>query len=73
MSDSFGEAEKTVFVKAFGTSLLITASSTLFALILGTMAGYVLSRYEMKANKVLEAVIRREVPKAFINKVLPAS
>lgn len=50
VSESLSKAGKTLFIKAFGTSLLITASSTLFALILGTMAGYVLSRYEMKAK-----------------------
>jgi len=40
----------TSFVGAMLRSILMTASSTLLALILGTMAGYVLSRYQMKAK-----------------------
>jgi multiple sugar transport system permease protein len=40
----------TSFVAAMGRSILITGLSTLLALILGTMAGYVLSRYQMKAK-----------------------
>lgn len=40
----------TSFVAAMGRSILITCLSTLLALILGTMAGYVLSRYQMKAK-----------------------
>ncbi|MCK5570165.1 MAG: carbohydrate ABC transporter permease [Spirochaetes bacterium] len=37
----------TSFIAAMGRSILITASATLLSLILGTMAGYVLSRYKM--------------------------
>ncbi len=40
----------TSFVGAMLRSILMTTSSTLLALILGTMAGYVLSRYQMKAK-----------------------
>jgi multiple sugar transport system permease protein len=40
----------TSFIAAMGRSILITGLSTLLALILGTMAGYVLSRYQMKAK-----------------------
>jgi multiple sugar transport system permease protein len=40
----------TSFIAAMGRSILITGSCTLLALVLGTMAGYVLSRYQMKAK-----------------------
>jgi multiple sugar transport system permease protein len=47
-----GGSSKT-FIRAFTNSVAITFASTLLALILGTMAGYVLSRYEMKAKNDL--------------------
>jgi multiple sugar transport system permease protein len=47
-----GGSTKT-FTRAFINSVTITFASTLLALILGTMAGYVLSRYEMKAKNDL--------------------
>lgn len=47
----------TTFVKAMGTSALITAASTILAVVLGTMTGYVLSRYEMEAKDDLMFVI----------------
>ena len=47
-----GGSTKT-FKRAFINSVAITCSSTLLALILGTMAGYVLSRYQMKAKNDL--------------------
>ncbi len=40
----------TSFIAAMGRSIIITASATLCSLILGTMAGYVLSRFDMKAK-----------------------
>ena len=40
----------TSFIGAMLRSILITASCTFLALVLGTMAGYVLSRYQMKAK-----------------------
>jgi ABC-type glycerol-3-phosphate transport system permease component len=45
------------FIGAMGQSALITAASTLLAVMLGTMTGYVLSRYEMKAKDDLMFVI----------------
>jgi multiple sugar transport system permease protein len=47
----------TSFIAAMGRSILITASATLMSLILGTMAAYILSRYEMKAKEDLMFVI----------------
>jgi len=47
-----GGSSKT-FTRAFINSVTITCGSTLLALIMGTMAGYVLSRYEMKAKNDL--------------------
>jgi multiple sugar transport system permease protein len=47
----------TSFIAAMGRSILITTAATLMSLILGTMAGYVLSRYKMKAKYDLMFVI----------------
>jgi multiple sugar transport system permease protein len=47
----------TSFIAAMGRSILITACVTLLSLILGTMAGYILSRYDMKAKEDLMFVI----------------
>ena len=47
----------TSFIASMGRSILITASATLMSLILGTMAGYILSRYEMKAKYDLMFII----------------
>ena len=47
----------TSFLEAMGRSILITASATLMSLILGTMAAYILSRYDMKAKGDLMFVI----------------
>jgi multiple sugar transport system permease protein len=47
----------TSFIAAMGRSILITASATLLSLILGTMAGYILSRYEMKGKDDLMFII----------------
>lgn len=47
----------TSFIAAMGRSILITATVTLLSLILGTMASYVLSRYEMKAKDDLMFII----------------
>ena len=40
----------TSFIAAMLRSILITGASTFLAIVLGTMAGYVLSRYQMKAK-----------------------
>jgi multiple sugar transport system permease protein len=47
----------TSFIAAMGRSILITGCVTLLSLILGTMAGYILSRYDMKAKEDLMFVI----------------
>jgi multiple sugar transport system permease protein len=47
----------TSFIAAMGRSILITACVTLLSLILGTMAGYILSRYDMAAKEDLMFVI----------------
>ena len=47
----------TSFIASMGRSILITASATLMSLILGTMAAYILSRYDMKAKDDLMFVI----------------
>jgi multiple sugar transport system permease protein len=47
----------TSFIAAMGRSIFITATVTFLSLILGTMASYVLSRYEMKAKDDLMFVI----------------
>ena len=47
----------TSFIASMGRSILITASATLMSLILGTMATYILSRYDMKAKDDLMFVI----------------
>jgi multiple sugar transport system permease protein len=47
----------TSFIEAMGRSILITASATLMSLILGTMAAYIFSRYEMKAKNDLLFII----------------
>ena len=48
---------RTSFIASMGRSILITASATLMSLILGTMAAYILSRYDMKAKDDLMFVI----------------
>jgi multiple sugar transport system permease protein len=47
----------TSFIAAMGRSILITAAATIMSLILGTMAAYILSRYEMKAKEDLMFLI----------------
>jgi multiple sugar transport system permease protein len=47
----------TSFIAAMGRSILITVSVTMLSLILGTMAAYILSRYEMVAKDDLMFVI----------------
>ncbi len=51
------EGAVTSFIEAMGRSILITASVTLLSLIMGTMAGYILSRYEMKLKDDLMFII----------------
>jgi multiple sugar transport system permease protein len=47
----------TSFIAAMGRSILMTGCVTLLSLILGTMAAYILSRYNMKAKEDLMFVI----------------